>query len=215
MKKQKLINFLISKWYIPLAVVGVSVATAVTATSNSGKGFSLVELWEQGGQPNHPMHQPLQAGGEQPLNAELFSPSLDNFIAKKMSNNNTPSGLLVDKSEDGDKAPNRISRELEEFSGMVDNQYFFKYAQHAKLLGDHADGMREATKGKGDIWVSTRIDKIHPIEKTKSSSSQCADIVFRLTHFDVPRKTYLGGEDERVTFWQEYKKKVCQGTSDS
>lgn len=213
MKIQKLKNFLISKWYIPLAVAGISVATAVTATTHKTQGMSLIELWQKGDQPNHPMHQPLQAGGETVMGANLFTPSLDEFIAKKMSNNNTPSGLLVDKSEDGDKPPTRTSREVEGFAQMVNDQYFFKYAQHAKLVGEYADSMREGTSGKGDIWVSTRIEKIHPVEKTKSTSSQCADVVFRLTHYKVPRKTHLGGEDELVTFWQEFKNTVCQGAT--
>lgn len=213
MKKQKFKNFLISKWYIPLAVVGISVAaaTTVTATSNRNQGMSLIELWEKGGDPNHPMHQPLQVEGEKVLGGEDFKPSLDEFIAKKMSNNTTPSGLVVDKSGDGDTAPDRISRELDEFAKIADWQYFFKYSQHAKIVGDHADGMREGTSGKGDIWVSTRIDKVYPIEKTKNTESQCADIVMRVTHYDVPRKTHLGGPDEFVTFWQDFKKKVCQG----
>lgn len=215
MKTQKLKNFLISKWYLPLAVVGISVATAVTATTNRNEGMSLVELWEKGDQPTHPMHQPLQAGGEKVMGNELFSPSLDEFIAKKMSNNITPSGLLFDKSPDAGKMPARISRESEEFLTMVDDQYFFKYAQHTKLIGDHADSMREGTSGKGDIWVSTRIDKIHPIKKNKSDSSQCADVIFRMTHFKVPRKTHMGGEDELVTFWQDYKKTVCQSLNNS
>lgn len=214
MDKKKVLNFLLKKWYLPLLVAGVSVASIVTATTNRNEGVSVIELWEKGDQPNHPIHQPLQAGGEKPLNADLFNPSLEEFIAKKMSNNNTKSGLIVDMTEDGDKAPNRISRELEEYKDMTEQQYFFKFAQHAKLVGEQADGMRKGTGGKGDIWVSTRIDKVYPIEKTKNTEAQCADVVFRLTHFDVPRKTYVGGADELVTFWQDFKRKVCQGRTD-
>lgn len=211
MKKNKIAEVLVKKWYVPLLVVGVSVATAVTATANRNnqKEISALELWEKG-DANHPVHQPRQAGGEKVLDAELFKPSLEEFIAKKMSNNTTPSGLIYDKSDGSEPAPSRISRELAEFEKMTEQQYFFKYAQHAKLIGDHADAMRKGTSGKGDIWVSSRIDKIYPVQKTQNTETQCADIVFRLTHFDVPRKPFLGAADESVTFWQEFKRQICQ-----
>ncbi len=215
MFKQKTKSFLLKKWYIPLLVVGVSVGAAATATTNKNEGVSAIDLWTKGDQPNHPLHQPLQAGGEKVMGAELFSPTLDEFIAKKMSNNNTPSGLLVPKGDDVDPVPNRISRELEEFNTSTEQQYFFKYAQHSKLVGENADSMRKGTSGKGDIWVSSRIDKVYPLEKTANTTSQCADIVVRVTHYQVPRKAYHGASEELVTFWQDFKRKVCQTQSNS
>jgi hypothetical protein len=211
MKQTRIVDFLLKRWYVPIIVVGASVASVVTATTHSYQGMSMFDLWQKGDNPNLAIHQPLQAGGSVVKDGQLFNPSLEEFIAKKMSNNNTKGNLIVDSAEDADKAPNRISRELPEFNQMVDQQYFFKYSQHTKLIGDQADNMRKGTSGTGDIWVSTRIDKVYPIEKTKNTEAQCADVIFRITHFDVPRKTHLGGEDESVTFWQDFKRKVCQG----
>jgi len=184
-----------------------------TISVQAADGIQFSDIYKNGGKipPNSPVLVPQISPNDQVLGGELFNPTLAEFKESKASNNNSPSGLLV-----GDeKAPNRVSRLQSDLSTQIQQQYFFKHAQHSKVESVIADDMRITTGGKGDIWISTRIDKIYPAQwnsSQKKSKHQCADIAMRMTHDQVPLKTEDG--IKYVTFWQDFKQKVCHSKDD-
>jgi len=180
---------------------------AISAQANDG--INLIEVLKNGGEfpKNSPVLVPKISPNDEVLGGELFQPTLVEFKKSKVSNDNTPSGLLI-----GDELPpNRVSRLQNDLGTQIEQQYFFKYAQHSKLETEIADDMRLTTGGKGDVWISTRIDKIYAAQwntPEKKSKYQCADIAMRMTHDEVPLITASG--TKYVTFWQDFKKQVCQ-----
>ena len=176
---------------------------------NANDGINLVKVLKNGGEmpKNHPALEPKISPNDDVLGGELFQPTLVEFKKTKVSNDNTPSGLLI-----GDEPPpNRVSRLQNDLGTQIEEQYFFKKAQHSKLEAEIADDMRITTGGKGDIWVSTRIDKNYPVQwnsPEKKSKHQCVDVAMRMTHDEVPLTTASGVK--YVTFWQDFKKQVCQ-----
>lgn len=181
---------------------------AVTSSTNANEGILFSDVWKNGGEfpKDHPLLKPKISPDDKVLGGELFQPTLEEFKQSKLSNNNTLSGLLYED----EVPPNRVDRVQSDLSTQIEQQYFFKYAQHSKIDDSIADDMRTTTGGKGDIWISTRIDKIHPAKwnsEKKKSEHQCADVAMRMTHDEVPLKTDVG--IKYVTFWQDFKQQIC------
>lgn len=195
-----------------ISVIATSIS-CIAFSAYANQGIVMLDVLKNGGEfpKNSPILEPKVSPNDEVLGGELFQPTLVDFKKTKVSNDNTLSGLLVGS----ELPPNRVSRLQKDLGTQIDQQYFFKYAQHSKLEAEIADDMRLTTGGKGDIWISTRIDKIYPVQwnsPQKKSKYQCADVAMRMTHDEVPLTTASGVK--YVTFWQDFKKQVCQSTDE-
>lgn len=153
-----------------------------------------------------------QIGGEKPLYAELFNPTLAQWFQGKQKYKYTSSGLVYEKDHKVPQPPTNIL-EVSELSRI---QYFYKQSLHAELTGPKAKEILEFTHSQnGKVYVSTSIVKVYPEKKyvdddtNEKEISQCIDVLTRITVTKVPMRN-TSGLDRLIDYWHDIKNYQCR-----
>lgn len=156
-----------------------------------------------------------QKGGAKPLYANLFSPTLAQWVKEKDKIKYHSSDLIHEK----DITPPKLPQQINEVADLSHVQYFYKESLHAELAGPKAKEILDFTHSRGGkVYISTTIAKVYPKKSyvdedtNETEYSQCIDVLTRITVTKVPMRNDSGLE-RLVDYWHDIKNYQCRSNA--
>lgn len=209
MKRNLLIGLLSA-----LSVTQVYSAEKQGTPVDTRKGYTVAQMIKENPQD---LSFSQQKGGQKPLYADIFSPTLAQWFKGKEKIKYTSSGFVHEKDFKIPQPPKTI----EEVADLSRIQYFYKQSLHSELIGTKAKEIIKFTHSRGGkVYVSTSIIKVYP-EKTytdedtkKKEISQCVDVLTRITVTKVPMRNTHGLE-RLIDYWHDIKNYQCRSNAET
>jgi hypothetical protein len=156
-----------------------------------------------------------QSGGDKPLYSELFNPTLAVWNKQNSTIKYSSSNFVYE----GNTVVPQPPKKIEEVSDLSRIQYFYKQSLHAELIGPRANEILKYTHSKGGkVYISTAVVKVYPtksyedIDTKQKETSQCIDIITRITVTKVPMITSFGLEN-LIDYWHDIKNYQCRSNA--